>query len=124
MSGLKDKLTSTGGGSDLTYYNGATPSKLVNADKATANNSRLHYKSPTDGYSLDGNPSAVAGANKGDYIRMDGPLKTTTFLDTGVTNPSILDNQAGAYYANGEKLAGRYSQTAPEGRGGYVDDNP
>lgn len=122
MAGLKDKLTT--GGSNLTYYDGSTPSKLVNADKATANNSRLHYKSPTDGYSLDGNPSAVAGADKGDYIRMDSPLKTTTFLDPGVTNPSILDNQPGTYYANGEKLRGRYHLSAPEGRGGLVDDNP
>jgi len=124
MSGLLDKLTSTGGGSDYTAYDGLTPSKLLNADKSTANASRLHYKPATDGYSLDGNPAAVGGNGKNDYIRMDSPLKTTTFLDPGVTNPSILDNQPGAYYANGEKLRGRYHLSAPEGRGGYVDDNP
>ena len=122
MAGLLDKLQNQG--SDFTAYNGGTPSKLVNADKATANNSRLHYTPATDGYSLDGNPATVATTDKGDYIRMDSPLKTTTFLDAGTTSPSILDNQPGAYYANGEKLSGRYSNSAPEGRGGLVDDNP
>jgi hypothetical protein len=122
MSGLLDKLQNQG--SDYTAYDGTTPSKLVNADKATANNSRLHYTPATDGYSLDGNPATVSTTDKGDYIRMDSPLKTTTFLDAGTTSPSILDNQPGAYYANGEKLRGRYHNSAPEGRGGFVDDNP
>jgi len=122
MAGLKDKLINQG--SNLTAMDGVTPSTLVNASKASANSSRLHYKPATDGYSLDGNPASVAGTDKAQYIRMDSPLKTSTFLDTGYTNPSILDNQPGAYYANGEKLSGRYRNSAPEGRGSLVDDNP
>lgn len=122
MAGLKDKLVNQG--SVYTSMDGVTPSILVNASKATANSSKLHYQSATDGYSLDGIPGNVATTAKSQYIRMDSPLKTSTFLDQGYTNPSILDNQPGAYYANGEKLGGRYHNSAPEGRGFLVDDTP
>lgn len=86
--GILDKLQTAG--SNLTAYNGATPTPNVGATQA----SKLHAFGSTPGYSLDGAFTSDVNAAYNAYLDgVPNPLPQPSQLDlNGKTPEKYLDN--------------------------------